>query len=412
MRRRVVITGMGVVSPVGIGIDRFWNSVKEGRSGIGYLTSFDTSNMPTKIAAEVREFEADEFIDKKSVKRMDKFTQYAMAAAKLAMDSSGLYGKKINNYRMGVVVGSGNGGIGTVIKQYDIFSDRGPDKVSPFSVPMIIPNIAAAQIAMKYEAKGFSECVVSSCATSTNAIGDAFRLIRHGYADIMITGGAEAALTPLSFAGFCSMRSMSRKADPKEACKPFDADRDGFVMGEGAGILILEDYEHAVRRGAYILAEIIGYGCTNDAYDIVAPEPNADAVSECIRIAINDAGIRPEEIEYINAHGSSTQYNDKCETKAIKDVFGSHSRNLKVSSTKSMTGHLLGAAGAIEAIITALALKNGFLPPTINYNTPDPECDLDYIPNTGLEKIINYAISNSFGFGGHNAVLVLKKFIS
>ncbi|MEN2776261.1 beta-ketoacyl-ACP synthase II [Acetivibrio clariflavus] len=410
MKRRVVITGMGVVSSLGIGVDNFWNSIREGKNGISSVTKIDVSNMNCKVAAEIKEFDATQFIDKKEAKRMDKYSQYAISAAKMAVDASGLDLEKIDKYRFGVIVGSGIGGIETFEEQFRVFLEKGPGRVSPFFIPMMIANMASGLLAMQFGAKGFNECVVTACATSTNAIGDAFKVIQRGDADIMITGGAEASITPASFAGFCSMKAMSTNEDPSCACRPFDADRDGFVMGEGSGILILEELEHAKARGANIIAEIVGYGCTNDAYHMTAPAPEGEGGARCMKMALNDAGIKPEDIQYINAHGTSTEYNDKFETAAIKTVFGEHAKKLAVSSTKSMTGHLLGAAGAVEAIITALSIKDGFLPPTINYKTPDPECDLDYVPNKGRNADINYALSNSFGFGGHNATIVLKKY--
>jgi len=410
MKRRVVITGMGVVSSLGIGVDNFWNSIREGKNGISSVTKIDVSNMNCKVAAEIKEFDATQFIDKKEAKRMDKYSQYAISAAKMAVDASGLDLEKIDKYRFGVIVGSGIGGIETFEEQFRVFLEKGTGRVSPFFIPMMIANMASGLLAMQFGAKGFNECVVTACATSTNAIGDAFKVIQRGDADIMITGGAEASITPASFAGFCSMKAMSTNEDPSCACRPFDADRNGFVMGEGSGILVLEELEHAKARGANIIAEIVGYGCTNDAYHMTAPAPEGEGGARCMKMAINDAGIRPEDIQYINAHGTSTEYNDKFETAAIKTVFGEHAKKLAVSSTKSMTGHLLGAAGAVEAIITALSIKDGFLPPTINYKTPDPECDLDYVPNKGRNADINYALSNSFGFGGHNATIVLKKY--
>jgi len=410
MKKRVVITGMGVVTSLGIGVEKFWNSIKEGKCGISAVTKFDVTDYTTKVAATIENFDATEFIDKKEAKRMDRYTQFAMAAAKMAVESSKLDLNSIDKKRMGVIIGSGIGGIETLEEQHLILLNKGPKRVSPFFIPMMIANMATGRIAIEYGAKGFNECTVTACATGTNAIGDAFKVIERGDADIMITGGSEAPITPLSFAGFCSMKAMSTEPDPTKACRPFDKDRDGFVMGEGAGVIILEEYEHAVKRGAEIIAEIVGYGSTNDAYDIVAPDTEAEGGAACIKAAIDDAGIKPEEIGYINAHGTSTPYNDKLETLAIKKTFGEHAYKLAVSSTKSMTGHLLGAAGAVEAIITALALKEGFLPPTINYNTPDPECDLDYVPNKGRSADIKYAISNSLGFGGHNATIVLKKY--
>lgn len=410
MKKRVVITGMGVVSSLGNGTEEFWNSLKEGKCGISEVTKFDVSNMTTKVAAMVEDFKPTDFIDRKEAKRMDRYTQFAMAAAKMAVESSGLDLEKIDQNKFGVIVGSGIGGIETLEAQHEVFLNRGPGRVSPFFIPMMIANMAAGRIAIQYGAKGFNECVITACATSTNAIGDAFKVIQRGDANVMITGGAEASITPLSFAGFCSMGAMSRAEDPKDACKPFDAERDGFVMGEGSGILVIEELEHALNRGANIIAEIVGYGCTNDAYHITAPAEGGEGGARCMQMAIDDAGVSPEEVDYINAHGTSTPHNDKNETAAIKTVFGEHAKKLAVSSTKSMTGHLLGAAGAIEIIATAMAIKEGFIPPTINYKTPDPECDLDYVPNEGRKAEINVAISNSLGFGGHNATLALKKY--
>ena len=409
MKKRVVITGMGVVSSVGVGAENFWNSIKEGKSGIKSVSRIDVSQMTTKVAAEITDFDPGEYIDKKEAKRMDRYSQFAMAAAKLAMESSGLNLETVDKYRMGVVVGSGVGGLGTFETQHEILMSKGPGRVSPFFIPMMISNMASGQIAIQYGAQGFNECVVTACATSTNALGDAFKVIQRGDADIMITGGAEASITPMAFAGFGNMKAMSNTEDPADACRPFDMERNGFIMGEGAGMLIIEELEHAVNRGANIIAEVIGYACTNDAYHITAPAPGGEGGARCMSLAIKDAGIDPSDIGYINAHGTSTEYNDKFETAAIKKALGEHAYKVAVSSTKSMTGHLLGAAGAVEAIISSLALKEGFLPPTINYKTPDPECDLDYVPNVGRKADIKYAMSNSLGFGGHNATIVLKK---
>lgn len=411
MKKRVVITGTGVVSALGLGTEQFWASIKEGKSGISTVTKFDITNFPTKVAAEVRDFEPTNFMDKKEAKRMDRFTQFSVAAARMAIEMSGLDLEKINRERAGVIVGSGIGGIETLEDQHTVLSNKGPGRVSPFFIPMMIGNMASGRIAIEFGFKGFNECVVTACATSNNAIGDSFKVIQRGDADIMLTGGAEASITPLSFAGFCSMGAMSTNADPNTACRPFDKDRDGFVMGEGAGVLILEEMEHALNRGADIIAEIVGYGCTCDAYHITAPDPEGDGGVRCMKMAIADAGISPDEIGYVNAHGTSTPLNDPMETAVVKKVFGEHANKLAVSSTKSMTGHLLGAAGSVEAIATALALKEGFLPPTINYKTPDPECDLDYVTNTGRKADIKYAISNALGFGGHNAAVLLKKHI-
>lgn len=410
MKKRVVITGMGVVSSLGIGVDEFWSSIKAGKCGISISSRIDVTNMPTKVASEIKNFEPTDFIDKKEARRMDRYTHYAMAAAKMAIKNSGLDLENTDKNRMGVIVGSGIGGIETLEEQHEVYLKKGPGRVSAFFIPMMIANIAAGRIAIEFGAKGPNECVVTACASGTNSIGDAFKIIQRGVADIMITGGSEAPITPLSFAGFCSMRTMSLSEDPLKASRPFDKERDGFVMGEGAGILVIEELQHAIDRGASIIAEIVGYGSTDDAYHITAPAENGEGGARCMEMAINDAGIKPEEIGYINAHGTSTELNDKNETMAIKTVFGEHAYKLAVSSTKSMTGHLLGAAGAIEAIITALALKEGFLPPTTNYSTPDPDCDLDYVPNVGRNADISYALSNSFGFGGHNAVIALKKY--
>lgn len=408
--RRVVITGTGIVSSLGMGTDFFWEAVKNGKSGISRVTRFDTERIPTKIAAEIKNFKPEEYLEKKEIKRLDRFSQYALIAAEMAIEKSKINLLTLSNYKTGVIVGSGFGGLSTTEKEYANILLKGKNKINPFSIPMTLVNMPAVNIAIKYKIRGFNECVVTACATSANAIGDAVRLIRHGYNDVMIAGGAEATITPSAFIGFCSMKAMSVNKNPDIACRPFDAERDGFVMGEGACILVLEELEHAIERGADIIAEIVGYACNNDAYDIVIPSPNGEGAAQCMKFAIDDAGIKNEDISYINAHGTSTKYNDICETDAIKTVFGEHTQKLAVSSTKSMTGHLIGAAGAVETMITAMSLKEGFIPPTINYNNPDPECDLDYVPNKGRRMEMEYALSNSFGFGGHNAVLVLKKF--
>lgn len=410
MKKRVVITGMGVVHSLGFGLDSFWTAIREGKSGISLLTKFDTTNYDAKVAASIKDFEPTDYIDKKEAKRMDTFTQYAMAAAKMAMEMSGLDMESEDSFRAGVIVGSGIGGIQTLEEQHQILATKGPGRVSPFFITSMIANMAAGRIAIEYNLQGFNECVVTACASGNNAIGDAFKVIQRGDADIMLTGGAESAITELSFAGFCSNKALSTNPDPATACRPFDKDRDGFIMGEGSGILVLEEYEHAVKRGANIFGEIVGYGCTCDAHHITAPHPEGIGGIRSMQFAINDAGIKPEEIGYVNAHGTSTPLNDAGETKVVKAVFGDYAYKLAVSSTKSMTGHLLGAAGAIEAIITAMALKDGFLPPTINLVNPDPECDLDYVPNRGRAADIKYALSNALGFGGHNAAIVLKKF--
>jgi 3-oxoacyl-[acyl-carrier-protein] synthase II len=398
------------VTSLGVGADKLWQSVKSGKSGISKIERIDVSDMPTKVGAEIKKFDPGDFIDKKELRRMDRFAQYAAAAAHMAIDDANLDIEKVNRERMGVIVGSGIGGIETLENQYKILLEKGPGRVSPFFVPMMIPNMASGLIAIKFGAKGLVECVVTACATSTNCVGDAFKVILRDEADIIIAGGTEAPITRLSFAGFCANKSMTANEDPASACRPFDMKRDGFVMGEGAGILVLEELEHALGRGADIVAEVVGYGCTNDAFHITAPADGGEGGARCMAAAINDAGIKPSDIGYINAHGTSTELNDKNETTAIKSVFGENAYKIPISSTKSMTGHLLGGSGAVETIITAFAVKEGFLPPTINYRTPDPDCDLNYIPNEGITAGVTYALTNSFGFGGHNAALILKKF--
>lgn len=410
MTRRVVITGTGVIHALGKDSATFWNAIKEGKNGISKVTKLDCSMLETKVASEITDFDPTLYMDKKEAKRMDLFTQYAMAATSLAIKEAGLDVSKEDPFRIGVLIGSGIGGIQTLEDQKQILIEKGPTRVSPFFVPMMIANMASGQVAIKFGFCGYNECVTTACATANNAIGDAFHVIRNGLADVMITGGAEAALTLLSFAGFTSAKAMATDPNPETACRPFDKDRSGFVMGEGAGILVIEELEHAKKRGANIIAEIVGYGCTCDAYHITAPHPEGIGGVKAMEFALQDAGIRPEDIDYINAHGTSTPLNDPAETSVIKKVFGDHAYKLAVSSTKSMTGHLLGAAGGIEAVISAMALKEGFLPPTINLDTPDEECDLDYVPNKGRKKDIVYALSNALGFGGHNAVIVLKKY--
>lgn len=412
MDRRVVITGMGVISPVGNSVLEFWESLCAGKSGIDTITRFDVTDFSTKIGGCVDNFDPEDYIEKKDARRMDKFTQYAIAATHMAIDDAALDMDNIDKERLGVVIGTGVGGIETMEEQHERLLSRGPGRVSPFFVPMMITNIASGQIAIYTGAKGVNTTVITACASATNAIGEAYRMIKDDRADIIITGGSEAALSPLALAGFCSMRALStRNEDPKGASRPFDKDRDGFVMGEGSGILILEDYEHAAKRGANILGEVIGYGLTADAYHITAPAPEGEGAARAMALALQDADIEPNMIDYINAHGTSTSYNDEFETMAIKTVFGDHAYNLAISSTKSMTGHLLGASGGIEAVATVLSLVNQYVHPTINYETADPKCDLDYVPNKGKNSNIEYAISNSFGFGGQNASLVFKRFL-
>lgn len=412
MKRRVVITGMGAVSSLGIGADKLWQSIKAGKCGISKIERIDVSDLPTKVGGEIKNFDPSIFIDKKEIRRMDRFAQFALSSAQMAIEDSKLDFDKIDKERVGVIIGTGIGGIETMEKQHSELIEKGHRKVSPFFVPMMIPNMASGIIAIKYGAKGFNECSVSACASSTNSIGDAFKVIARNDADIMIAGGSEASITRLTLAGFGASKAITTNEDPSTASRPFDLERNGFVLGEGAGVLILEELEHALNRGANIIAEIVGYGCTNDAYHITAPAEGGEGAARCMKLAIKDADIKPSDIGYINAHGTSTKPNDKTETAAVKSVFGEYAYKLAISSTKSMTGHLLGASGSIEAIITAFALKDKFLPPTINYKTPDPECDLYYVPNEGKSAEFNYALSNSFGFGGHNASLVLKSFNS
>ncbi len=409
--KRAVITGVGAVTPVGVGKDEMWKNIKDGVSGIGIISKFDPTDFACRVAAEVKDFDVTKYIEKKEAKRMDLFVQYAVAAAKMAVEDSGIDMSAEDPTRCGVIAGSGIGGIGTLCEQHKKLLDRGPSKVSPFMIPMMISNMAVGQIAIAFNCKGVNLTTVSACASGTDAIGQALLAIRRGDADVIFAGGSEATINELALAGFASMKALTTRNDtPDKACSPFDKNRDGFIMGEGAGIMIIEELEHAKKRGAHIIAELVGYGSTNDAYHITAPAPEGEGGARCMELAVKDAGIEPEAVDYINAHGTSTPYNDKFETAAIKTVFKDHAYKLAVSSTKSMTGHMLGAAGGVEGIITALAIEDDYLPPTINYETPDPECDLDYVPNKGREAKINYAVSNSLGFGGHNASIVLKKY--
>jgi 3-oxoacyl-[acyl-carrier-protein] synthase II len=409
--RRVVLTGLGAVTPIGNTAEELWTGLTQGRSGIGPITKFDTAGYPTRIAGEIRHFDPLAFVDKKEARRLDPYLQYAIASSVMAVSDAGLDPAKTDAERFGVLIGSGIGGITTLLDGEHVRLSKGPDRVSPFIIPMLIVNMAAGLVSMRFGAKGPNSSVVTACATGNHAIGDAFRLIRYGEADVMIAGGAEAIIVPLTIAGFCAMKAMStRNDDPQKASRPFDAGRDGFVCGEGAGIVVLESLEHAVRRDARIYAEVIGYGMTGDAHHMTAPDPEGDGAARAMTLALKSAGLQPSEVGYINAHGTSTPYNDKFETLAIKRVFGDHAKKLAVSSTKSMTGHLLGAAGGVEAIATALALHHGLLPPTINYETPDPECDLDYVPNQARKQDIDVAISNAFGFGGTNATLAFRKY--
>jgi 3-oxoacyl-[acyl-carrier-protein] synthase II len=410
-KRRVVMTGAGAVTPVGNTAEEFWTSLLAGRSGIGPITRFDASQMPTRIAGEIKGFDPLNYIDKKDDRKFDRFLKYAVACAAMAVEDAGLTTDRVDATRFGVLVGSGIGGIETLLEQYAILTEKGPDRVSPFFVPMIIVNMASGVVSMRFGAKGPNSSVVTACATGNHAIGDATRIVQRGDADVMIAGGSEAIIIPLTIAGFCQMKAMStRNDDPTRASRPFDAERDGFVCGEGGGLVILESLEHALARDARIYAEVVGYGMTGDAHHMTAPDPEGDGAARAMTAALRDAALEPSSVGYINAHGTSTPYNDKFETIAIKRVFGDHAKKLAVSSTKSMTGHLLGAAGGIEAIATAFALHHGILPPTMNYEKPDPDCDLDYIPNQARKQEVEVALSNAFGFGGTNATLAFKKY--
>lgn len=408
--RRVVITGMGVVTSLGLGIEPFWQNLLVGKSGIGPITSFDASAFTTRFAAEVHDFNPEEFMERKEARRMDRFVQFSVAATRMAMEDACFNITPENAERVGVLIGSGIGGILTIEEQFRIMLEKGPDRISPFFIPMLISDMASGQVSILFGAKGPNSTVVTACATGTHAIGDAFHIIRRGDADAMIAGGAEAAISPLGLGGFCAARALStRNDDPEHASRPFDADRDGFVMAEGAGVLILESLACARQRNARIYAEVIGYGLSGDAFHITAPAPEGEGAARAMRMALCHARIKPEEVDYINAHGTSTIPNDRLETAAIKSVFGEAAYRVAISSTKSMTGHLLGAAGAVEAAICALAIKHQIVPPTINYVTPDPECDLDYTPNKPCPRRIRVAMSNSFGFGGHNATVILRQ---
>ena len=408
--RRVVVTGVGVVSPLGTGNQKNWNALTAGKSGIDVITRFDASDMPVKFAGEVKDFVAEDFIDKKEIKKMDLFIQYALGAAHFAMEDSGLVINEENADRVGVLVGAGLGGLPTIERYHSSLLEGGYKKISPFFIPMLIINLAPGHISIKYGAKGPNIASVSACATGTHSIGDAYHIIKRGDADAMIAGGTESTVTPLGIGGFAVMKALStHNDDPAGASRPFEKNRDGFVLSEGAGIVVLEEYEAAKKRGAKIYAEVAGYGLTGDAYHLTQPAPDGEGAARCIAMALKTAGVKPEEVDYINAHGTSTHFNDLYETMAIKRVFGDHARKLMVSSTKSMTGHLLGAAGGIEAVYTMMAMNNGVVPPTINYHEPDPECDLDYVPNIARDAQIKCALSNSFGFGGTNASLLFRK---
>ncbi|MED5019887.1 beta-ketoacyl-ACP synthase II [Paenibacillus chibensis] len=410
MNHRVVVTGMGVVTSLGHDLDTFWNNLMAGKSGVSRIESFDVSEYPTQIAASVKDFNPEDFMDRKDARKMDRFVQLAVAAGKSALENSGLdIQKDADANRVGVSIGSGIGGLGTWEDQHNILLEKGPKRVSPFFIPMMIANMASGQLSIMLGAKGPNTTPVTACATGSHAIGDSYKLIQRGDADVMICGGAEATIRPTGMAGFCAMRAMSTRNDePEKASRPFDTGRDGFVMGEGAGILVLESLEHAQKRGAHIIAEVLGYGLSGDAHHMTEPDP--DGPARCMAMAMRDAGIQPEEVDYINAHGTSTPVGDRSETIAIKKALGDHAYKVAVSSTKSMTGHLLGAAGGVEAVICGLSLQNQKIAPTINLDDQDPECDLDYVPNHPRDAKLDIVMSNSFGFGGHNATIILKKF--
>ena len=406
--RRVVITGLGTISPIGNTVDELWASLCAGKSGIGRITRFDVDKFSTQIGAEVKGFDPDGIIPRKELRRMDDFVKYSICASEQAVEDSGLEFDKMDPFATGVILGSGIGGLQVIEDQHEVLMNRGPSRVSPFLIPMLITNMAAGSVSIQHGVKGPNMCITTACASGTHAIGEAYRQILFGDADVMITGGTESAITPLGLAGFCSIKALSiRNDEPERASRPFDRERDGFVMGEGAGIVILEEYEHAKKRGARIYAELLGYSCTGDAYHMTAPAPDFKAAARCFTAVVENSHLNMEEIGYINAHGTSTPLNDKCETEAIKLAFGDYARKVAISSTKSMTGHLLGAAGGVEVIAAVKTIETGIIHPTINYETPDPDCDLDYVPNTAREQKVKYALSNSLGFGGHNASLVV-----
>lgn len=412
-KKKVVVTGLGMVSPLGIGVEENWDAAIHGRSGIGLITRFDTTDFTVKIAGEVKNFNAEDFIeDKKEIRKMDTFLHYALASGKMAMKSSGLEISDENAERVGVLVGAGLGGLATIEKYHEAYLQNGPKKISPFFIPMLIINLAPGQISMYFGCKGPNSSMVTACATGNHSIGEAFKIIQRGDADAMIAGGVESTITPLAVGGFSSMKAItaSHNHEPERSSRPFERDRDGFVIAEGAGILLLEELEHAKKRGAPIYAEIVGFGCNADAHHITAPSPGGEGAARCMNLALKDAGLNYDQVDYVNAHGTSTPANDLAETQGMKTVFKDYAKRVAVSSTKSMTGHLLGAAGGVEAIFSVLAAKNGVLPPTINYDNPDPECDLDYVPNVAREKTTRVVMSNSFGFGGTNATLIFKKF--
>lgn len=410
-KRRVVITGLGLVTPLGIGLEASWKALLEGKSGIGTIKTFDSSDLPVHIAGEVKDFDPLLYMEPKEVKKMDKFIHFGLAASTMAVEDSGLVINEANAQRVGVIIGSGIGGLPAIEHYHKTYLEKGYRRITPFFIPMLIINLASGQVSIKFGAKGPNTAVATACATGSHAIGDAFRIIQRGEADAMIAGGTESVITPMAVGGFAVMKALStRNDDPERASRPFDTDRDGFVIGEGSGVVVLESVESAKKRNARIYAEIIGYGMSSDAYHITTPAPGGEGAAACMRATLKDAGVSPDCVDYINAHGTSTKYGDELETAAIKKVFGGHAYKLRVSSTKSMTGHLLGAAGGIEAVMSIMSIHDGFIPPTINLDTPDPECDLNYVPHKSLKADVNCALSNSFGFGGTNACLLFRKF--
>lgn len=412
VKRRVVVTGIGAVTPLGNDAETLWENIVANKSGVDYITRVNKDDFPVKVAAELKEFDPKEYIDRKEVRRMDLFTQYAVVASKMAVEDAGLVIDENNADRVGVWIGCGIGGMDTYEEQMRRFIDKGYRRVSPFFVPMLIPDMAAGQVSIQLGAKGINSCTVTACASGANSIGDAFKAVQRGDVDYIVTGGTEAPITNMAFAGFSAMKALSFNEDPQTASRPFDKNRDGFVMGEGSGIVVLETLESALERGAPIYAEIVGYGATGDAYHITAPAEDGEGAARAMQMALDDAGLAGDAVDYINAHGTSTDLNDKYETQAIKSIFGEHAYKLAVSSTKSMTGHLLGAAGGVEAVLSVKAIQDGIIPATINYETPDPECDLDYVPNEARKQAVDVVMSNSFGFGGHNASLIFKKYES
>jgi len=411
MKRRVVVTGLGAVTPVGTGVEKMWSALCRGESGVGRISRFDASGLACQIAAEVKDFDPLDYMPKKDAKKMDTFIHYALAASIMALEDAGLKEHPQNAERYGVLIGAGIGGLPIIEHFHKVLLKDGPERISPFFIPMLIVNLASGQVSIRFGFKGPNLAVVTACATGNHSIGEAFRLIQRGEAEVMVAGGVEAVITPLAVAGFAAMKALSTRNDePERASRPFDKERDGFVMGEGAGILILEELGHALSRGARIYAEVIGYGASGDAYHISTPPPDGSGAIRCMRRCLEDAGVGADEVDYINAHGTSTYYNDLQETKAIKEVFGGHARRLKVSSTKSMIGHLLGGAGGVEAVVSVLTIQRGVITPTINYENPDPECDLDYVPNQAIEAEVHTVLSNSFGFGGTNASLLFRRY--